>query len=197
MNLSDNVKQNDGSAIPDDGSTTVNNAGTFMAFDSTNTKMDAVSPAYAGYLGGSVPADTNNPNTDQALSDGNFAHNNQSPIAKGLTTVLGGGAVDSRLLSGAMLTYNDTDSIHAVENITTTRTATAIRGGQFFIAGRANDRYNFNPDPTTATDAFGNDNAARVSRATPGNLVYKLGGPSSGSNPVVDSYYSTADEKTG
>ena len=195
MNLSDNVKQNDGSATT--STSTVNNAGTFLAFDSTNTKMDSVSPAYAGYLGGSVPADTDNPNTDQALSDGNFAHNNQNPIAKGLTTVLGGGSVDSRLLGGSMLAYNDTDSFHAVENITTTRTATAIRGGQFFIAGRDNARYNFHPDPTTASDAFGQDNAARVSRATPGNLVYKLGGPSSSSNPVVDSYYSTADEKTG
>ena len=105
MNLADNMKQNSGSAVT--STSTVNNAGTFLAFDSTNTKMDAVSPAYANYLGGSVPADTSNPNTDQALSDGNFAHNNQNPIAKGLTTVLGGGAVDTR-------TWGQDEGVHLI-----------------------------------------------------------------------------------
>ena len=63
--------------------------------------------------------------------------------------------------------------------------------------GISGQRSNFTIAPVVGTDNFGNDNAATVGRSSPGNLVFKLGGPSSSTNPVTDSYYSPQDEKTG
>lgn len=195
MKLADNIRQNSNTAVTD--SSTVNNAGTAMKAGSSSL-LDNLDPAYGDYVGGSVVVNTNNDNTAEAVSGGTFAYNNQNPVAKRLTTTLGGSSVNSNLLSGAAIVDQSLqDDIHYNESFKVRQVATAIRAGNFNIYGIAGQRSNFSVAPTVATDGFGNDNAGRVSRANPGNLTFKLGGPSSNTNPVVDSYYSPDDEKTG
>lgn len=195
MKLSLNVQQNGGGVVAP--GTTVNNAGSAMRAGSSSSLLDNVDPSYADYLGGSVVADGDN--TDPALSGGIFAYNRQEPVAKRITTVLGGSTtVDSKLLSGGEIVGQDQRrDIHYNDNVKTRRVATAIRAGNFNPYGIAQQRSNFTVAPVVGTDNFGNDNAATVNRASPGNLVFKLGGPSSSTNPVTDTYYSPQDEKTG
>ena len=195
MKLSLNVQQNGGGVVAP--GTTVNNAGSAMRAGSSSSLLDNVDPSYADYLGGSVVADGDN--TDPALSGGIFAYNRQEPVAKRITTVLGGSTtVDSKLLSGGEIVGQDQRrDIHYNDNVKTRRVATAIRAGNFNPYGIAQQRSNFTVAPVVGTDNFGNDNAATVNRASPGNLVFKLGGPSSSTNPVTDSYYAPQDEKTG
>lgn len=193
MKLSDNIKQNNNTAVT--SASTVNNAGSAMKAGSS-ALLDNVDPSYADYLGGSVVV--NDDNTDPAVSGGTFSYNRQDPISKRLTTVLAGSSVNSNLLSGASIgNINAHRSINYNETIKTRRVATAIRAGNFNPYGIAGQRSNFAVAPTVGSDSFGNDDAARVNRATPGNLVFKLGGPSSNTNPVTDTYYSPTDEKTG
>jgi len=108
--------------------------------------------------------------TDPAIVGGTFAYNNSKPVAKRLTNSLAG-VNNSVLLSGASQP-DLTQSIHKIESITTRRVATAIRAGYWNIYTGS-----WSTNPTNATDSFGNDNAARVSRSSPGNLSYKLGNP--------------------
>ena len=108
--------------------------------------------------------------TDPALSGGVFAYNNTTPIAKRLTSSLAGVNNDV-LLSGAGRP-DLTQSIHKIESVITTRIATAIRDGYWNISTGS-----WSTSPTSATDSFGNDNAARVSRSSPGSLTYKGGNP--------------------
>jgi len=194
MKLSDNISQNGGAAVS--AGTTVNNAGSAMRAGSSSL-LDNVDPSYADYLGGSVVNDGDN--TDPALSGGIFAYNRQEPVAKRITTVLGGSTtVDSKLVSGGEIVgQNQRRDIHYNDNVKTRRVATAIRAGNFNPYGISQQRSNFTVAPVVGTDNFRNDNAATVDRASPGNLVFKLGGPSSSTNPVTDTYYSPQDEKTG
>lgn len=117
--------------------------------------------------------------TAGSLLAGIFAYNNQSPVAKKLTDSLAG-VLNDFLVSGAA----KPDLIRSplkIEEITTTRTATAIRNGYWNeFTGT------WSTEPTTAVDSFDSDNAATLTRNNPGVLVYTLGR----NIPVVANYES-------
>lgn len=72
------------------------------------------------------------------------------------------------------------NSINKSESVTTVKTASAIRSGNFNIyTGKFKPTY-----PNTSTDSFGNDNAARSSYDIPGSLTFMT----TGSNPVSQNY---------
>ena len=65
-------------------------------------------------------------------------------------------------------------SINYIESASTVLTATAIREGKFNVStGKFATSY-----PATATDAFGNDNAARASFDSPGTITFMNTGSS-------------------
>jgi len=119
-------------------------------------------------------------NATSALLAGIFANNSSVPVAKRISDSLGGVANDF-LVSGA----GKPDLIKnplKIEEITTTRTATALRAGYWNdVTG------SWSVNPTTATDSFGTDNAATLTREDPGTLTYTLGNSSS---PVTAGYAS-------
>lgn len=109
----------------------------------------------------------NGSKTDPSLSGGVFAYNNQKPVSKRLTVSLAT-VSNSVLLSGAAVPSLQTD-INRLESVVTNRTSTAFRNGNFnLFTGKYTS-------VTSATDSFGNDNEARVTRSNPGKLVYRLG----------------------
>lgn len=105
--------------------------------------------------------------TDPSLSGGVFAYNDNKPVAKRVTTALA--TVSNKVLrSGAAVPSLQTE-INKLEAVITNRTATAFRAGNFnLFTGKYTS-------VTTATDSFGNDTEARVTRSAPGRLVYLLG----------------------
>lgn len=72
-----------------------------------------------------------------------------------------------------------TTGIHKTESSRTYKYTTAFRAGYF-------NMYNgqFTVAPTVALDTFAQDDAARPSRAVPGELTYRTGAK----NPVTDEY---------
>lgn len=113
--------------------------------------------------------------TDKSVSAGVFAYNDQRPVGKRVSSTLATVA-NKTLLSGAAVPSLQT-GINKLEAITTNRTSTAFRAGNLnLFTGKYTS-------VTTATDSLGNDNAARVTRSSPGDLVYKLG-----KAPVAVSY---------
>jgi len=132
-----------------------------------------------------------NSTADKAVSAGTFAYNNQSPVAKRLTTRLSG--VSNTVLRSGAAQPDLVKSVHKilvkngggnlVAGIRTRRVATAIRAGNYNIYTGL-----FSAAPTVAVDEFGADDAANVSRSNQGSLFYKTGAK----NPVTDSY----DSKT-
>lgn len=120
--------------------------------------------------------------TDKALSAGTFAYNNQSPVAKRVTTSLAGVAND--VLQSGAADPAQRRSIHYIQNIRTSKIATAIRAGDW-------DEYNgewLNP-VATSNDVLANDDAAHPTREVPGELVFKSGA----ANPTQTDY----SKKTG
>jgi len=73
-------------------------------------------------------------------------------------------------------------SIHYLENIRTVRTATAIRAGYWNIYTGV-----WSTTPTAATDALGNDHAARPTYAIPGELTYRTSGQPDGAGGGITS----------
>jgi hypothetical protein len=130
--------------------------------------------------------------SDKALASGVFAYDNESPIAKKLTTTLS--TVNNTVLRSGACQPALIRSIHRQEKVTSTRFATAFRAGYFSLyTGK------YTTTPTTATDPFwdigagatsstSTDQAATPTREVPGELVYKLGKP----EPVLVDY----EEKT-
>lgn len=117
-------------------------------------------------------------NTDKALSSGTFAYNNQAPVAKrtaktvaGVSnTVLVSGAAQPGLVKSVHKSSVKNGSGNIVDGVRTRRFTTAIRAGNFNIyTGK------FSSAPTVAADTFATDNAANVSRASTGKLVYRTG----------------------
>lgn len=105
--------------------------------------------------------------TDPSLAGGVFAYNDQKPVAKRITTSLA--TVSNKVLrSGAAVPSLQTE-INKLEGIITNKTSTAFRAGNFNLY---TGKYS---SITTATDSFGNDVEARVTRSAPGRLVYLLG----------------------
>jgi hypothetical protein len=154
-------------------------------------KLDnvAISREYSDVFGSVVIDDST---ADKALASGVFAFDNESPIAKKLTTSLS--TVDNDVLLSGAAQPPLVRSIHKQEKVISTRFTTAFRAGYFNLyTGK------YSVTPTTATDPFWNiggnvtsntstDEAASPSRAVPGELVYKTGKPL----PVFANY----EEKT-
>jgi hypothetical protein len=116
---------------------------------------------------GSVVLDNNSAN--KAVGDGVFANNNQKPVAKKVTTMLGG-VPNSVLVSGAARPELVT-SINKVQSLRTRRFTTAIRENKY-------NRYTGQFDvgqPVVAVDNLATDNSANPTRTMPGQLVFKTG----------------------
>jgi hypothetical protein len=154
-------------------------------------KLDnvAVSREYSSVFGSTVIDDGT---ADKALSSGVFAFDNESPIAKKITTSLS--TVDNDVLLSGAAQPALVRSVHRQETVISTRFTTAFRAGYFNLyTGK------YSVTPTTATDPFwdiaeddtsstSTDEAATPTRSVPGELVYRTGSPL----PVLANY----EEKT-
>lgn len=143
------------------------------------TTRFAVSPVvYANerQVVGSVVVDNNA--ADKAVTAGVFANKTQKPIAKKVTTVLGG--VSNTVLRSGAARPELVKSINKLESVRTRRFTTTIRENKY-------NRFTntFDPGyPVVGVDNLGTDNAANPTRSTPGQMVYKLGGKV----PVTSNY---------
>ena len=165
--------QQGGSAVT--AVSTKNNGGSSVNAGSKSTQLDGISLGRTvfGAFGSTV---VNGTNTDPANGSGVFAYNNISPIAMRSSKVLAGLA-NTKLLSGASVP-SLTTGIHYINSIRTRRLTTAIRAGYWNIYSGT-----FSSAPTVAVDTFYTDEAATVSRSSPGTLAYLVG-----KTPVQKSY---------
>lgn len=170
------VKASDGSdydsvAINTKGSGAGGNGGSVARGGSVASNLldnVAVSRYDAGVFGSTV---LDNDWADKAVSGGTFAYDNESPVARRLTTELSGVSNDV-LLSGAAVPSN-VRSIHKLETLRTQRITTAIRANKY-------NRYTGDWDggyPANAVDSLNSDHAATPSRSVPGELTYKTSAP--------------------
>lgn len=166
------TQQVDGSAVT---STSTKNKGGAVVNGGSSTLVDNVSLGLTYARTGTGPVDGST--TDEALSAGTFAYNNQSPVAKKVTTSLSG--VSNTVLRSGADQPQLIRSIHKLETLTTRRQATAIRAGNFNIYTGA-----FSAGPTVAVDTLATDYAATPTRSSPGQLAYMTGAK----NPVQDDY---------
>ena len=167
------TQQVNGSAVT---ATSTNNKGGAVVNGGTTTILDSVDLGYSnvGVFGTAV---VNGDDTDKALSAGTFSYNNDSPIAKRVTTTLSG--VTNTVLRSGASQPGLIRSIHKLEVVRTRRLTTAIRAGYWNIYSGS-----FTTPPTVAVDSFPSDDAANPSRTVPGELTYKTGAPT----PVNDNY---------
>ncbi len=153
--------------VIDNNSGTGINLGDSSVLDSIGQGLDAVAT-------GSVVVDGDD--ADPALVGGEFAYNHRTPVAKRISTELGGVNNDA-LLSGASRPELTT-GIHKLESIITRRQSTSFRNGDFnYYTGQ------YTVAPLTPTDTFHKaigsvgfiDTAANASRSNTGKLVYLVG----------------------
>jgi hypothetical protein len=162
---------------PVTSTSTRNNGGAVIKAGTSATLVDNVALGYSnvGVFGSSVQDGTD---TDKALSAGTFSYNNQSPVAKRVTTTLSG--VSNTFLRSGAAKPDLIRSIHKLETLRTRRLTTAIRANKY-------NRYTGAWDsgfPAVAVDSLAADNAANPSRSVPGELTYMTGS----ANPVNDTY---------
>ena len=176
--------QSDGSSAVTDTST-VNNGGVSKNVGTSSTVLSnsALGTPDRGGVFGSTPVDNATIDyADKALSAGTFKSENQRGVIQRVTSTLAGG-VSNDFLTHAADDVSNARSIARQEVVTTTRTTTAIRAGNW-------NEYSgsWTTPPTTATDPFYNiadddtqatstDDAASPTRSVPGELTYKLGQP--------------------
>lgn len=187
--------QSDGSSAVTETST-VNNGGVSknVGTSSILTNSALGTPDRGGVFGSTPVDDATVDYADKALSAGTFKSENQRGVIQKVTSSLAGG-VSNDFLTHAADDVSNARSIARQEVVTTTRTSTAIRAGNW-------NEYtgSWSTPPTTATDPFYNiandntqatstDEAASPTRGVPGELTYKLGQPV----PVSVDY----DAKTG
>lgn len=172
--------QTNGSS-PTTKSSTRNNRGVAINAGSRSSVLqnNPLGTTKLGVFGSTVISNANNDYADPALSGGTFANNNQKPISMKYTSVLAG-TVSNSFLKGGASDLGSRRSIHRQEKVRTTRATTAYRAGYWNIyTGQ------YTTPPTTVVDNFwgattgssgvSTDNAASVTRTTPGDLTYKLG----------------------
>lgn len=145
------------------------NGGSATKIGAGNSYLDGVeiSRVDTGDVFGSTVLDNNV--ADKALDAGVFAYNNNVPVAKRLTSELSSVSNDY-LVSGASVP-SGVQSIHALESLNTTRTATGIRENKY----NRFDNVWESGYPVTAVDSFGADSAANPTRDIPGSLTYLNG----------------------
>lgn len=113
--------------------------------------------------------------TNKALNAGTFAYNDQRPVSKRLTTRLAT-VSNSTLLSGALVP-SQIRSVNSINSVITNKFTTAVRAGYFnvyngkFVNTDTGGAYTV----PSATDTFLTDNAAGVSRLSPGSLTFRTG----------------------
>lgn len=145
------------------GSSADNNGGTVVAYNVPTDVLNGLGPnsgANLAYTSGPKDNDT----SDKAYTGTIFAKNTNSLLSMRSSALV---ATDTVLLNASI--YPEyTRSIKYIEDRTTTKTSTAIRDGQYNLyTGK------FNPGfPASSSDAFGNDEAARVTFNAPGTLVF-------------------------
>lgn len=167
------TQQVNGSAVT---ATSTNNKGGAVVNGGTTTLLDNVDLGYSnvGVFGTAV---IDNDSANKALSAGTFSYNNDSPIAKRVTTTLSG--VTNTVLRSGADQPGLIRSIHKLETLRTRRLTTAIRAGYWNIYSGS-----FTTPPTVAVDSLSTDEAATPTRSVPGELTYKTGAPT----PVNDNY---------
>ena len=173
--------QTDGSTAVT-ASSTVNNGGVGKNVGTSTILTDrALGTPDRGGVFASTPVDGATIDyADKALSAGTFKSENQRGVIQRVTNELAGG-VSNDFLTHSADDVSNARSIARQEVVTTTRTTTAIRAGNW-------NEYSgtWSTDPTTATDAFwdiandttsatSTDEAATPTRNVPGELTYKLG----------------------
>jgi hypothetical protein len=114
---------------------------------------------------------------DKALPDGVFKHNNLRPVAKRTSTTLA--SVSKPVLQSGALVPANLRMLHKRESYKVRQIATAIRSGEWNIYTGS-----WGTPPNSTTENPGIDNAANVSRSSPGQLVYRSGARL----PVRDNY---------
>lgn len=152
------------------GGTGINTASSSVLSNSVNLGYEDVG------VFGSVVVDGDD--TDKAVDASNFANSTQRPVAKRLTSELGGLSNDV-LLSGAAQPQL-IQSVNKLDTIKSTLQTTAYRDGRWnFFTGQYDAGY-----PLSSDDDFLPDVEARVTRTAPGNFAYKGGNPL----PLTESY---------
>lgn len=150
-----------------------NNSGTGINLGDSSV-LGSIDQGLEATATGSVVVDGSD--VDPALVGGEFAYSHRKPVAKRISTELGGLDNDT-LLSGASKPELTT-GIHKLESIITRRQSTSYRNGDFnYYTGK------FVVAPLTPTDTFHKavgsttfiDTAANASRSNTGKLVYVVG----------------------
>lgn len=129
---------------------------------------------------GSTVVDTN----DVDSAGGTLAYNNQSPIAKRLTTKINGSS-NSVLRSGALqpaliesVHYLRIEGEGYVDGVRTTKVASAVRSGHYNFNGMFDNGYpQHSDDYFLGSNGSSGDNAAKPSRSVPGSLTFKYASP--------------------
>lgn len=151
-------------------SNTGGNGGAGTRLGSGNSFLDSVEVSSVDNGGVFASTVLDNNIADKALDSGIFAFNNNAPIAKKLTSKISS-VNNDYLLSGAAVPSN-VNSIHFLQTLRTTKTATAIREKKY-------DMYNNiweSGYPITIEDSLGFDVAAGPTRNIPGYLIMLTNG---------------------
>lgn len=148
------------------GSGSVNGGGVATRITSTSVlRKVSVSKDTTGVLTSIV---VDGDSTDKAVNSGVFAYNNKKPISARVTKDIAG--VASTVLATTANVPGQLRSINKRESYVSEGTSTAFRLGYFNLyTGK------YNPAPTPVTETPGTDNAANVSRTSPGDLVFRTG----------------------
>jgi hypothetical protein len=157
----------------DDNSNIDNNSGTGINLGNSSV-LGSIGQGLEAVALGSIVIDGTD--TDPALVGGDFAHNSRDPVAKRVSTKLGG-LPDTTLLSGAAVPGLIV-GIHKIESIITRKQSTSFRDGDYNLyTGQ------FVVEPSTVTDTFHKarsstqyiDTAANANRSNTGKMVYLVG----------------------
>lgn len=150
------------------GSGASNNHGAATRIGSSSTNFDnvSVSRSQTEVFGSTVIDGTD---TNEALSASVIAYNNNRPVGMRVSSTVSGQS-NTALLSGASVP-GLTRSIHKRESFKVYKIATAIRAGYWNIYSGT-----WSTTPTSTTESPGNDDAASVTRAAPGELVFMSSG---------------------
>jgi hypothetical protein len=156
-----------------DNSNIDNNSGTGINLGDSSV-LGSIGQGLEALALGSIVIDGTD--TDPARAGGEFAYNSRDPVAKRVSTKIGG-LPDTTLLSGAAVP-GLVVGIHKLESIITRRQSTSFRDGDYnMYTGQ------FVIDPVTATDTFHKalsssqyiDTAANSNRSNTGKMVYLVG----------------------
>ena len=178
------VQSNGSSAVT--ATSTVNNAGTALAGGTSASTVDklALGKSFTGTAFASSPVDDGE--ADKALSGGTFAFDGGRGAIQRVTETLAG--VSKPFLVNAADDTVHSRSIARQEQVSTVRTTTSIRAGDFNPFGIADQRSNFSSAPTAAVDdhysisAVGtqtasSDTAGSPTRSAPGEFNFLYGNP--------------------